>query len=313
MNTGELLNALFDKLEGWAIAFVRMLPNIGIAIIIVVLGYLAAKFLSNFAKKQMLRFHVDKTITGFLGRILFFIVLVVGLMIALSILNLSGTVASILAGLGIIGLALGFAFQDTAANFMSGIYITFNHPFAIGDVIETNNGIMGNVVDISLRVTKVKTFDGPVVYVPNRFLFEDDFTNFTEGGQRRLRVECGVSYGDDLEKVEKIVMETLENTPGRISGEDITIHWVEFGDSSINFTANIWLDYTKENKAFVGAKNYAIKALKKAFDENDIMIPFPIRTLDFGIKGGVTFKEELKGSGMADTKRISHGSGKNDQ
>jgi small conductance mechanosensitive channel len=306
MNTGELLNELFDKLEGWAIALVRMLPNLALAILIIAVGFFAAKLTSNFAKKQMTRFHVDRTITGFLGRLLFIAILVVGTMVALSILNLSGTVASILAGLGIIGLALGFAFQDTAANFMSGIYITFNHPFAIGDVIETKNGVMGNVTDISLRVTKVKTFDGPVVHVPNRFLFEDDFTNLTEGGQRRLRVACGVSYGDDLEKVERIVLETLENTPGRIPGEDITIHWLEFGDSSINFTANIWLDYTRENKAFVGAKNYAVKAIKKAFDDNDIMIPFPIRTLDFGIKGGVTLKEEIKESGVEGKKNKSY-------
>jgi small conductance mechanosensitive channel len=230
-----------------------------------------------------------------------------GVMVALSILNLSGTVASILAGLGIIGLALGFAFQDTAANFMSGIYITFNHPFAIGDVIEAKNGIMGNVIDISLRVTKVQTFDGPIIHVPNRYLFEDNFTNLTEAGQRRLRVACGVSYGDDLDKVEQIVLEALEQTPGRIKGEDITIFWEEFGDSSINFTANIWLDYTKENKAYVGAKNYAIKALKKAFDANDIMIPFPIRTLDFGIKGGVTFKEEVKDFGIMDKNRNGNG------
>lgn len=298
MDTGELFNALIDKLEGWAVGIVRMLPNLALAILVIILGVVAAKIIRNFARKQMTRFHVDKTITGFLSRILFFAIMVVGLMVALSILNLSGTVASILAGLGILGLALGFAFQDTAANFMSGIYITFKQPFAVGDVIETKNGTMGNVVDLNLRVTKIKTFDGHIVYVPNRFLFEDDFTNYTEGGQRRLRVACGVSYGDDLDKVERIVMEALEETPGRIKNEDITIHWVEFGDSSINFTANIWLNYTRENKAFVGAKNYAIKALKKAFDSNDIMIPFPIRTLDFGIKGGVTFKEEVKDSGI---------------
>lgn len=305
MNTGELLGALIEKLEEWVFAFIRMLPNIAMALLVIVLGIFAAKLISRFSKKQMIRFRVDQTISGFLSRIIFFIITIIGLVVALSILNLTGTVASILAGLGIIGLALGFAFQDTAANFMSGIYITFNQPYAIGDVIETKDGVMGNVTDISLRVTKVKTFDGPVVYVPNRFLFEHDFTNFTEGSQRRLRVECGISYGEDLEKVERVVMDTLENTPGRIKGEDITIFWVEFGDSSINFTANIWLDYSRENKAFVGAKNYAIKALKKAFDDNDIMIPFPIRTLDFGIKGGVTFKEEIKESGMIDTKSNS--------
>lgn len=296
MNTGELINALIDKLEGWAIAIVRLLPNLALAILVIFLGLLAAKVIRRFSKRQLTSFNVDKTITGFLSRILYIAVFIVGLVVALSILNLSGTVASILAGLGILGLALGFAFQDTAANFMSGIYITFKQPFAIGDVIATQNDTMGNVLDINLRVTKVKTFDGPIVYVPNRFLFEDDFTNFTETGQRRLRVACGVSYGDDLEKVENIVLEALEDTPGRIKDQEITIHWTEFGDSSIDFTANIWLDYTRENKAFVGAKNYAFKAIKKAFDENDIMIPFPIRTLDFGIKGGVAFKEELKAS-----------------
>jgi small conductance mechanosensitive channel len=298
MDTGELLRELIDKLEGWAVAFVRMLPNLALAILIIAIGFLLAKFLKNFTKKQMIRFHVDNTISGFLSRILFIAILVMGFMVALSILNLSGTVTSILAGLGIIGLALGFAFQDTAANFMSGIYITFKQPFAVGDVIETKNGTIGNVTDINLRVTKVQTFDGPIVYVPNRFLFEEDFTNLTEAGKRRLRVECGVSYGDDLDKVEKVVLEALEETPGRIVNEDITIHWVEFGDSSINFTANIWLDYTRENKAYIGAKNFAIKALKKAFDANDIMIPFPIRTIDFGIKGGITLKEEVIDSGI---------------
>ena len=307
MDTGELINELFDKLKGWAVAIVRMLPNIALAIIIVTIAFFAARIISKFAKKQMTKYHVDKTITGFLGRIFFIAVLVFGVMVALSILNLSGTVASILAGLGIIGLALGFAFQDTAANFMSGIYITFNHPFSIGDVIQAKNGIMGNVIDISLRVTKVKTFDGPIIYVPNRFLFEEDFTNLTETGQRRLRIACGVSYGDDLDRVEQIVLEALEQTPGRIEGEDITIFWEEFGDSSINFTANIWLDYTKENKAFVGAKNYAIKALKKAFDANEIMIPFPIRTLDFGIKGGVSFMKEVKDSGILAINSNGHG------
>lgn len=97
-------------------------------------------------------------------------------MLSLSILNLTGTVASILAGLGILGLALGFAFPDTAANLMSGIFITFQRPFGIGDIIKTHNGIMETVVDIDLRVTKVQAFDGPWVYVLNGFLFQESPT-----------------------------------------------------------------------------------------------------------------------------------------
>jgi len=293
MNINELYSELIEKIESWLITFVRMLPNIAIALLILVAVFFIASLIRRVSKKQLIKFRVDHTISGFLSRLISLFTIVIGVMVVLSILNLTGTVTSILAGLGIIGLALGFAFQDTAANFMSGIYITFKQPYAVGDIIETMNGTMGSVTDINLRVTKIRTFDGPIVYVPNRFLFQEDFTNFSEYGSRRLRLECGVSYGEDLERVEKIAIEALQGVPGRVPDEEIAVHWTEFGDSSINFIINIWLDYSQQNKVLVAAKNYSIKKLKQAFDDNDIMIPFPIRTLDFGIKGGVPFHETM--------------------
>lgn len=299
MKTSEIIGTLLDELKVWLEAFIRMLPNIALALLLLVVIYFLARFIEKYSKKYLIKVHLNETITGFLSRLFFLMILVAGLMLSLSVLNLTGTVASILAGLGILGLALGFAFQDTAANFMSGIFITFQQPFGIGDVIETNNGIMGNVIDIDLRVTKVQTFDGPVVHVPNRFLFQEEFTNYTAVGKRRVRIDCGISYGDDLEKVERISKEAMENVPGRIPSEEITFFWEGFGDSSINFSVNIWLEYSRENRAYVAAKNQAIKNLKKAFDENGIMIPFPIRTLDFGIKGGTTFNEEIQKTGLA--------------
>src|SRR5690554_5532074 len=120
------------------------------------------------------------------------------------------------------------------------------------------------------------------------------FTNYTAIGKRRVRIDCGISYGDDLEKVERVAIAAMENIPGRIESEEITFFWKEFGDSSINFSVNIWLEYSRSNKTYVSVRNAAIKNLKKAFDENDIMIPFPIRTLDFGIKGGTTLNEVIK-------------------
>ncbi len=290
-----LTGAAADRLHEWLTALGAYLPNFVLAAVVLVLFYIAAKIVKRYSRKYLLRFNTDKTISGFLSRLLFLIVLVAGIMLVLSILDLTGTVTGILAGLGIAGLALGFAFQDTAANFMSGVYITFRQPYAVGDVIETNDGITGYVIDINLRVTKVRTFDGPVVYVPNRFLFQENFTNFTEHGKRRLRLACGVSYGEDLEKVERVTVEALSATEGRLEDEPVTVHWQGFGDSSVDFTANIWVEYAYDQKVFPKVKNDALKRLKKAFDENDIMIPFPIRTLDFGIKGGVRLKDEAGG------------------
>ncbi|WP_162417246.1 mechanosensitive ion channel family protein [Cyclobacterium roseum] len=293
MDTSKILQTLLEKLEQWSMALVGYLPNLILALIVFILFLFLSRFAEGFSKKQLVKVHLDETISGFLSRLIFLGIFLAGLMLTLAILNLTGTVTSILAGLGIIGLALGFAFQDTAANFMSGIYITFQQPYAIGDVIETHDGIMGNVVDINLRVTKVKTFDGPMVYVPNRFLFQENFTNYTEEGRRRIRIDCGVSYGEDLELVEKVALEAVKDVPGKIEGEDVSLFWKGFGDSSIDFSVNIWLEYSRENRAYIVAKNQAVKNIKKAFDENGITIPFPIRTLDFGIKGGETFQEQM--------------------
>jgi small conductance mechanosensitive channel len=83
-----------------------------------------------------------------------------------------------------------------------------------------------------------------------------------------------------------------------VPSKEITLFWKEFGDSSINFSVNIWLEYQKENKTYMMSKNHVIKNIKKAFDDNDIMIPFPIRTLDFGIKGGVQLHEQVVKTGL---------------
>lgn len=299
METKEMLDTVVGKLEGWLRTAIALLPNLALAILCIVITYFAAKFINKYSKKYLIKWHTNPTIAGFLARIFFTLVFFLGITLALSVLDLDRTVASMLAGLGIIGLALGFAFQNTAANLMCGIYITFNHPFRVGDVIKSKSGHDGKVIDINLRVTKIKTWDGPIVYIPNRMLVEEEFVNFTENGMRRVRIDCGVSYGDDLEKVEKVAIAAMQALPSRIQSEEVTLHWKEFGESSINFSVNIWLTYNREELKFVSVKNEAIKALKKAFDEQDIMIPFPIRTLDFGIKGGEKLVEVIENTGFS--------------
>lgn len=294
LNISELSEAAISRINDWLVAIGANLPNLALATLAFILALIVAKFFKRMSKSALGKAGLDDTISGFLSRLIFVAVVIGGIVLALSILDLTKTVSSILAGLGIVGLALGFAFQDTAANFMSGIYITFRQPYALGDIIESHDGIMGAVIDINLRVTKVRTFDGQVVYVPNRFLFQENFTNYTENGKRRIRLECGVSYGEDLDKVEQVTIEALSAMEGRLKSEDVSVHWQGFGDSSINFIANVWIEYSRENRVFPQAINDAVKRLKKAFDANDIMIPFPIRTLDFGIKGGVRMKEEIR-------------------
>ncbi|PZX55378.1 small-conductance mechanosensitive channel [Algoriphagus ratkowskyi] len=294
-DTQHVFDKITNKLGGWLDIIIVNLPNFVLAIIVLFGAIFLAKTIKRFSAKYIQKLGTSATISRFLSQLIFIVILVFGVMLALSVMDLSKTVSSILAGLGIIGLALGFAFQDTAANFISGVYITFNQPYKLGDIIKTHEGHEGSVIDINLRVTKIRTFNGPIVYVPNRYLFQESFTNFTEFKKRRVQIECGISYGEDLEQVQKVALESARNVSSRLESEEPTLHWTGFGDSSINFTLNIWCEYKETNLTLVAVRNEAIISLKKAFDKNDIMIPYPIRTLDFGIKGGVPLNNELVG------------------
>lgn len=294
-DTQKIFDKITSKLSGWLDIMVENLPNLVLAIILLVCTIFIAKSIKKLSATYIHKLGTNETISRFLSQLIFLGILVLGIMLSLSILDLSKTVSSILAGLGIIGLALGFAFQDTAANFISGVYITFNQPYKIGDIIQTHDGHEGSVIDINLRVTKIRTYNGPIVYVPNRYLFQECFTNYNEFGRRRVQIECGISYGEELEYVEKIALESARNISSRLESEEPTLFWTGFGDSSINFTLNIWCKFNSPDLDFIPVRNEAIISLKKAFDKNDIMIPFPIRTLDFGIKGGTQLNKELSG------------------
>ncbi|MFP8489232.1 mechanosensitive ion channel family protein [Gracilimonas sp. Q87] len=284
MDTQNVYELITGKLEGWLTAAIEMLPNLVLALLIIVAFYVLAKVIRKLVSNMLSRVTDNKTVTGLAETVLAVLVLGIGLFFALSILNLDGTVTSLLAGAGIIGLALGFAFQDIAANFIAGVLLSIRHPFGIGDIIETN-GLFGTVEKLNLRNTIIRTPQGQYMYVPNKVVYENPFTNYTKTGKRRIDLACGVSYGDDLEKAKDIAVETLSSLDLRDESKDVEFYYNEFGDSSINFSIRFWINYNRQPD-YWGAQSEAIMALKKAYDDNDIMIPFPIRTLDFGIRGG---------------------------
>lgn len=123
-------------------------------------------------------------------------------------------------------------------------------------------------------------------------LFQNPLINDSENIYKRIDLNVGVSYGEDLERVRDIAIVSVKNTPNINKDKDIDLVYLEFGDSSINFRIMIWVEY-KSQLEFLKSQSEAIIAIKKAFDREDIMIPFPIRTLDFGIKGGEKLNEVL--------------------
>lgn len=290
MDISKYYNIVIEKVISWSENFVSMLPNFILALLSFILFALIAKYSTKLLKNILSRTIDNPALNNIISKTVYITVIIIGTFVALSVLNLEKTVTSLLAGAGIIGLALGFAFQDIAANFISGILMAARRPFKIGDVIETISH-KGIVKKINIRTTELTSFQGQEIMIPNKEIFQNALINNSKNGKKRIDLGVGVSYGDDLEKVREITLAAVQSVPRRTKDE-LKLVFGEFGDSSINFTIMIWVEY-KTHLNFLESQSEAIIAIKKAFDANDITIPFPIRTLDFGIKGGEKLNEVM--------------------
>ncbi len=289
LNINKYSDLILNKLTAWSEEIIRLLPNIVLSAIILVIGFYFAKIAKKVAHRLIAKVSNNSTLNSLVSSIVYIVFLGITIFTVLSIMKLDKAVTSILAGAGIIGLALAFAFQDIAANFISGVFISFRRPLHIGDIVKVKD-YMGQIEDINLRDTVLRTFQGQLVIIPNKEVFQNPIENYTMLGKRRFDLSVGVSYGEDLERVRDITLKAVSNIENLSEPESTTFFYTEFGDSSINFTLRMWID-TPEQPMYLKVGSDAIINIKKAYDQNDIMIPFPIRTLDFGIKGGTTLTE----------------------
>ncbi|XOV67837.1 MAG: mechanosensitive ion channel family protein [Fluviicola sp.] len=275
----EELNLILDKLGGWYDSFVVMLPNIVLALIVGIGMFYVSRGARILVARYLLYKWQNEELKRIFGKVVQITVIVLGFLLALSIVELSKTVTSVLAGVGVVGLALGFAFQDIAANFISGVFMASSKPFQVGDIIEVND-IQGFIEEIKLRTTTVKTFQGNDVIIPNTELFQNPVINYTNTEERRIDLEVGVSYSDDLQQVKEVTIEAIKTIDGLQEGKDIQVLYTEFGGSSINFEVRFWTpNGSKAN--WLQVRSDAIQAIKVAFDREGISIPFPIRTLEW--------------------------------
>lgn len=273
-----------EKLTTWLEVSIKHLPNFVVALFIVLFFSLLSRVLSKTLRSVLHKALESRQIADLLASIFKIIVMTIGIFVALDFIGLSGTVKSLLAGAGIVGLAIGFAFQDMTENLIAGIAMGIRKPFQIGDVIKADD-VFGTVKVINLRNTLVENFYGQLDIVPNKVLFRNTLTNYNTTGERRVEVPVGISYADDIEKAAEVLVEAI-NKKDFVKNKDETAVYAEsFGDSSINLLVWAWIDYPG-HVGFMQARHELVVVVNKTLADNDILIPFPIRTLDFGIKGG---------------------------
>lgn len=266
-----------DKLEGWIDTIITNLPNLLVAIIV----FTAAYFLSGFIKKylnKLLRKKVSQaSLRNLIATMASVMIITGGLFIALGVMNLDTVLKSMLAGAGVAGLAIGLALQSSLSNTFSGVYLSIQDIINVGDWVETN-GYAGTVHEVTLRHTTIKEPDNNLVMIPNKMVVENPFKNYGLTNQIRVIVNCGVGYDSDLNEVEEVTKDIIRERCHRDPEKEIEFHYLEFGDSSINFQVRFWVD-AKAKLTILEAQSEAIKAIKAAFDEHEIDIPFPIRTV----------------------------------
>jgi small conductance mechanosensitive channel len=262
----------FDNIVDNIVAF---LPRLGFAILV----YLAARTISSWMTKlirqAMERQERDPELIVLLEMLTRWGILALGIVLALEQLA-PGRFSSLIAGLGIAGFTIGFALQDVAKNFVAGILLLLQEPFEIGDAIEVA-GYSGTVLDISLRSTDLRTWDGRHVLIPNSDIFVSPIVNFSRAASRRVQITVGVAYDTDLDKVTRIALETLKDVPGLLQDPAPSVIFSTFGDSAIEFSAYFWID--TDTVALGTAQDSGIKAIKTAFEREGIEIPYPTRTV----------------------------------
>ena len=279
-SVNDAISSLWEKLGGWLDAIILKLPNFAVAILVMVIFYFAAKIISKFSKRVLFKKINEESIKQMLGKMIFAIILIIGFFIALGVMELNKVLTSVLAGAGVVGLAIGLALQGTLSNTFSGLLLSFLPKIRIGDFVEAGDH-KGYVTEISLRNITIRQTDNEYVVIPNSIFVDNPFTNYSLSERSRVDVSCGVGYEDNLQKVEDIVLKVITENFKPREGEAIDFFFTEFGDSSINFVTRFWID-SKKPKPKLAAQHKAIKLIKQHFDEAGINIPFPIRTLDFG-------------------------------
>ena len=175
-------------------------------------------------------------------------------------------------------LAVGFALQDTLANFVAGLFIYIDRPFRIGDWIEWEAGTYaGFIEDITFRVTRVRTFDNELLTVPNALLTQNTIKNPVADDELRIQYTFGIGYEDDIEQATDIIIEEAKNHPEILDDPAPTVRMSIDGalaESSVGLTARIWIG--EPNRAdYLGIRGDYIKTVKQHFDDADIDIPYP--------------------------------------
>lgn len=269
----ESLNSFYNNL-------IEQLPGIAIGILIIILGFLIASWIGDFARKRISARTQDPLMSKFLGKAIKYILIIVAIMIALRAAGLGGIATGILTAAGASALVLGFAFKDIGENFIAGIILTFNRPFDVNDTVEIGDNF-GKVKALEFRYTKLKTFDGKDVYIPNSDVLTEPVTNYTEDGFFRWDFTLGIAYEDNIEGAKDTVLKALRMEPNVIEDEEHENFVIEdkLDTSTVNLKVFFWVHTNDFRRMALITKGNVVRNVKEALEEAGYYMPADIQEI----------------------------------
>lgn len=273
-------HSITESLQNFYNSLIDQLPGIAMGILIVVLGILIASWIGQFTRKRISERTKDPLMSKFLGKAIKYILIIISIMIALRAAGLGGIATGILTAAGASAVVLGFAFKDIGENFISGIILTFNRPFDVNDTVEIGENF-GKVKALEFRYTKLKTFDGKDVYIPNSDVLTKPVTNFTEDGFFRWDFIIGIAYEDNIEGAKETVLRALRSEPNVIEDEEHQNFVVEdqLATSTVNLKVFFWVDTKDFRRMALITKGNVVRNVKEALEEDGYYMPADIQEI----------------------------------
>ncbi len=274
----DFLDIFLDRTNELLTGFIRVLPQLGIALFVILLTWVAARIARRIVNRLLRHGEFRGTLIRLFETLVGVLIWTIGLLIASSIVFPGITPANLLAVLGLGSVAVGFAFKDIFENFLAGILIMLRKKVNIGDVIECE-AVEGRVEQITLRDTYLRHLSNELVLVPNAYLFKNPLKILTDAPLRRHEVEVGVAYDVDLEKAAAVIAGAVATIGIVETNRPVEVFATEFGDNSINFLIRWWAGSTPVQAH--ASRDKVIRAVKSALDNAGMEIPFPQRTVWF--------------------------------
>jgi small conductance mechanosensitive channel len=268
-----------DQLQGMLNGAIGSLPNLVVALVVLLLFLFAARGVGALVRRIANRYRRQENAGLVFSRLSRWLVLLIGLLVTAVILFPNFTPARMIEFLGISSVAIGFAFRDILQNFLAGILLLLTEPFRIGDQIVVNQ-FEGTVEEIQTRATTIKTYDGRRVVIPNANLFVDSVIVNTAFAHRRIEYDVGIGYGDKIGEAKRLIFEALDECASVLADPAPEVLLVDLAASSVNLRVRWWIEPPRRRDA-LDSQDEVLVAVKQKLNENGIDLPFPTQQILF--------------------------------